>query len=139
MLEITPFRGRDIMDVLGNFERGFLRDSGESFRGMFKTDIEDRGDRFILEAELPGFNKEDINIDIEKDYLTVSAEKKDCSESKNYIRKERRCFSYMRSFDISNIEKDGIQASYKQGVLTLELPKKAVSVSSSKHLEIKGE
>lgn len=141
MLEITPFRGRDFMDVLGGLERDIFKDTAEKFKGICRTDIEDRGDKFVLEAELPGFDKEDIKIDIERDYLTISAERKSRSESKdkNYIRRERSYGSFMRRFDISGIEKDGIQAFYKQGVLTLELPKKAVSVSAIKRLEIKGE
>ena len=94
-----------------------------------------------MESELPGFEKEDINIDIKDDYLTISAEHSSNDEEKdekgNYIRRERSFGSYKRSFGISDVEHDGISAEYKNGVLTIELPKKKVEEPVSKRLEIK--
>mgnify|MGYP000265725696 CR=1 FL=1 len=94
----------------------------------FKTDIKDEGDRYELEADLPGFDKKDIHLDINGDMLTVSAERHSEHEEKDkknkYVRCERSYGSYSRSFDVSAIQQDKIRASYKDGVLELTLPKK---------------
>ena len=105
----------------------------------FRTDVLDTGDAFKLESELPGFKKEDIKIDIENDCLTISAERK--SETKdekdNYVKRERVYGSFSRSFDVSGITVDGIEAAYTDGVLTVTLPKKAAEIPASRRLEIK--
>ena len=105
----------------------------------FRTDVLDTGDAFKLESELPGFRKEDIKIDIENDCLTISAERKaDNKEEKdNYIKRERFYGSFSRSFDVSGINVDGIEAAYNDGVLTVKLPKKAAEIPASRRLEIK--
>ena len=105
----------------------------------FRTDVSDDGDSYKLEAELPGFKKEDISIDIDNECLTISAErsfdKKD--DKNNYVKRERYYGSYSRSFDVSNIDIDKIEASYTDGILTLILPKKAAEIPASRRLEIK--
>ena len=105
----------------------------------FRTDVLDTGDAFKLECELPGFKKEDIKIDIENDCLTISAERSsdDKDEKDNYVKRE--CFygSFTRSFDVSGINVDNIEAGYSDGVLTVTLPKKAAEVPASRRLEIK--
>ena len=105
----------------------------------FRTDVSDDGDSYKLEAELPGFKKEDISIDIDNECLTISAErsfdKKD--DKNNYVKRERYYGSYSRSFDVSNIDIDKIEASYTDGILTPILPKKAAEIPASRRLEIK--
>lgn len=105
----------------------------------FRTDVTDTGDAFKLEAELPGFKKEDIKIDVENDCLTISAERKLDNEEKkpNFVKRERFYGSYSRSFDVSGINVEGIDAAYNDGVLTLNLPKKVETVPASRRLEIK--
>ena len=105
----------------------------------FRTDVLDTGDAFKLEAELPGFKKEDIKIDIENDCLTISAVRNaDTKEEKdNYVKRERLYGAFSRSFDVSGINVDGIEAAYNDGVLTVTLPKKAAEVPASRRLEIK--
>lgn len=128
MFDITPFgyRPTSIFKAFDDFEKSFFSDFDEGFKA-FKTDIEDKDDKFLLYAELPGFNKEDINIDINDNMLTISAEHKEQNDEKdnkgNYIRRERSFGSYQRSFDISNVNVDNISADYKNGVLQLSLPK----------------
>lgn len=79
-------------------ERAFFSDNA---LGEFKTDIQEDGDNFVLEADLPGFKKEDIHVDIADDRLTVSAERHSNYEDKdkkgNYLRCERSYGSYARS------------------------------------------
>lgn len=106
----------------------------------FKTDIRDEGDKFVIEAELPGFKKEEIKADINDNMLTISAERTEEKEEKdskgNYIRRERTYGSVARSFDISEIKSEEIAASYENGVLTLTLPKKTESVPQNRRLQI---
>ena len=80
-----------------------------------------------------------IAIDVENDVLTISAERKsDEKESKpNYVKRERFYGSFSRSFDVSGVNVDGIEASYTDGMLNLTLPKKAAEIPASRRLEIK--
>lgn len=140
MLGLTPFekRGYDLFDAFHDFEKNFFENSSAK---SFNTDIKDNGDSYELTAEMPGFDKDDIHIDIEDGYLIIKAEHKDESGDKddkgNYIRRERFYGSYQRSFDITGVDADKIEASYKNGVLSLNMPKKAVEEKTTKRLEIK--
>ena len=131
MSAFDPFRMLDEMD------RRFMNSALSV--SAFRTDVIDTGDAFKLESELPGFKKEDIKIDIENDCLTISAERKaDNKEEKDsYVKRERYYGSFSRSFDVSGINVDGIEAAYKDGVLTVTLPKKAAEIPASRRLEIK--
>lgn len=104
----------------------------------FRTDVSDTGDAFVLECELPGFKKEDINIGIEKELLTVSVERKSEDEEKkpNYVRRERFYGSFSRSFDLTGINTEDIVAKYEDGILTITLPKKAEELPESHRIEI---
>ena len=104
----------------------------------FRTDVTDTGDSFKLEAELPGFKKDDIKIDIENDCLTISAERHENKDENrpNFVKRERMYGSYSRSFDVSGIDVDRISAAYTDGILTLELPKKVETPPASRRLEI---
>ena len=106
----------------------------------FRTDIKECDNAYILEAELPGFSKEEIHAEIKDKYLTISAvhsEKKEESEEKSaYVRRERTYSSYSRSFDISGINADEITASYTNGILKLTLPTQAPKKDDVKKLEI---
>ena len=131
MTNFDPFRELD------NMERSFFGNG--SVVSAFRTDVSDTGDAFKLEAELPGFSKDDIKIDIENDCLTISAERKldDEDKKKNFVKRERFYGSYSRSFDVTGIDTDAIEASYNAGVLTLTTPKKKAEVPASRRLEIK--
>lgn len=127
----NPFRAFD------DLERSFF--SGSAF-SEFRTDIRDNGSEFILEADLPGFNKEDIHVDVNGDSLTIQAERHSDYEEKdkqgNFLRCERSYGSFSRSFDTSGIDKAAIRAAYKDGVLSLTLPKLAKPEPDSRRLEI---
>lgn len=106
--------------------------------GSFRTDITDNGDHYLLEAELPGFKKEDIHLNIEGDLLTISAKHEENKEEKDkqYLRRERSFASYERSFDVSEVKAEEIRANYNNGVLELTLPKKVPATPISKRIEI---
>lgn len=91
------------------------------------VDIHETDDSFVVKADLPGMNKEDIQIDIKDSTLTLKGEKKfEQQVSKdNYIRVERTYGTFIRSFTLpQNVDPDKIKAKYKDGVLELTLPKK---------------
>lgn len=135
----NPFR------ELEEFERNFFSNPFGSFFGTtslaeFKTDVTDEGDHYLLEADLPGFDKKDIQLDVNGDTLTVHAERRSKVEEKDkkdkIVRVERSYGAYSRSFDISGVDADGIKAKYDNGVLMLTLPKKQASLPQGRRLEI---
>ena len=145
MFEIMPFDRRsyrmrpfDPFREMQEMQRAFWGEPAVST--SFRTDISESGDAYKLEAELPGFAKEDIKVDIEDDTLTIRAEHSENKDEQNdegeYVRRERYYGSYSRSFNVSEIEVDGITAAYENGILTLNMPKKAPVKPESKHLEI---
>ncbi|MBQ9249382.1 MAG: Hsp20/alpha crystallin family protein [Oscillospiraceae bacterium] len=145
MFELIPFdrRGRNVsvydpFRAFDELERSFFGNTANTV-SAFRTDVTDTGDAYKLEAELPGFKKDDIKIDIENDCLTISAERKAETEDKkpNFVKRERFYGSFSRSFDVSGINVDGIEAAYTDGVLTLNMPKKVETVPASRRLEIK--
>ena len=137
---LTPFgRGYDLFNMFNDMDKEFF--SGAMPANACRTDIKDAGDKYIMESELPGFEKEDISLDINGTYLTITAEHKTETENKDeenkYIRRERTYGSYKRSFDISDVDAEGIAAEYKNGILIIDLPKKKPEAPLAKRLEIK--
>ena len=92
---------------------------------MMKCDIYEKDGNFNIEIDVPGFNKEDINIECKDGYLTIDAvrEVKESSEEKNYIRKERSYGKYTRTFYLGEIDEERIEARYNNGTLCLTVPK----------------
>ena len=141
MYGLTPFgrSGYDLWNAFDDLDKSFFGDSMPI--NSCRTDIRDDGEKYVMESELPGFEKEDIKLDINGSQLTIAAEhstnKDEKDEKGNYIRRERRFGSYKRSFDISDVDAEGITAEYKNGVLVLELPKKKPETPLSKRLEIR--
>ncbi|MBP3332615.1 MAG: Hsp20/alpha crystallin family protein [Clostridia bacterium] len=143
MIKLTPFYSRNINAYnpfyeMERLEKAFFGDSTQPV--MFKTDISDSGDAYIVESDLPGINKEDIDINIGDGVLTVKAERKYESSDENagkYLRRERAYGSFERSFNISDIDAENIDAEFKNGVLILTLPKKQLEAPKSRRLEIR--
>ena len=139
MFGMIPFERSDnnIFDLFDNFQKQFFRNSNATLPA-FRADIRDLDDKFVLDAELPGFNKEDISLDLKEGILTVKAEHKEDQEQKQgeYIRRERRTGSFARSFDVSGIDESGITAAYNNGILEVTLPKQAPVVPESRQIAI---
>lgn len=147
MFELVPYgRKRAVawynpFEELDDMQRRFLNlNFGESAIADFKTDIRDNGDSFLLEADLPGFRKEDISVDLEGETLTIRAERTDEKEEKdgkgNFVKRERSYGSFSRSFDMAGIRTEDVSAAYENGVLKLTLPKKQETLPTSRRLEI---
>lgn len=142
MFELMPFGYRRVSayNPFRDFEemsRSFWDNNNVS---AFRTDITEKDGKYVLEADLPGFKKEDISVDIDKDCLTITAEHKSEEKEENadsYIRRERYYGSYTRSFNVKGIDTEAITAAYNDGVLTLKMPKKEPEVPAARRLEIK--
>ena len=136
MFELTPYSTRRSVYDPFNFFSDFFGTNNAPME--LRTDITDKGDSFVLEADLPGFKKDDIKIDLENDRLTIKAERHSNTETtKNgYVRRERSFGSFERSFDVSGIDTAGIKANYTDGVLTLTLPKRPELVPDNRSITI---
>jgi len=91
------------------------------------VDIREEKDAYLLEAELPGISEKEIDIKVEENLLTLSAERTDKKDEKKegYLMKERSSWSFKRSFVLPrDVKADDIHASFENGILSLEMPKK---------------
>jgi len=128
---VNPYSLFDLMD-------NFFNESNEVSNGI-KTDVKESEKEYILEAELPGFKKEDITLETKNDILTIKARKEEKEEKKEkgYLRRERRYGSFERSFTLDGINENEIQAKYEDGILKVTLPKQEVKVEENKQIQIK--
>lgn len=109
------------------------------------VDVKEFDNRYQIDFELPGFEKEDIHADLKDGYLTVSAERTENRAEKDekgtYIRRERYQGSCQRSFFVGKeITEEDIHASFKNGVLQMEIPKKDAQPAAEKkhYISIEG-
>ncbi len=102
---------------------------GRKASRMMKTDIREKDDNYEVSIDLPGFRKEDITVELNDGYITISASKnldRDENKKGKMIRQERYAGSMSRSFYVGeNVQKEDIEANYRHGVLNLTIPKKA--------------
>lgn len=122
------FFQRNMNQMLNDFFRGDALANESIFGSEWKpaVDIAENSDSYIIKVELPGMSKDDVKISLEKNTLTIRGEKKHEEEKKdhNYHRTERSYGMFERSFTIpGSIKADSVDAHYKDGVLTLTLPK----------------
>ncbi len=109
---------------------------------VMKTDIKEQEKKFIITIDLPGYDKEDIKIHMEEGYLNIHAKtntEKEENENGKFLRKERYFGECSRSFYIGeNITEEDIKATFKNGILNLEIPKKeeVKQVPEKKYIEI---
>lgn len=147
MFDLTPFR-RMSEDLFDQMEKSFNQffDTRRNFGTLdvglnsFRTDVLEEEDAFYVVADLPGFTKDDITIELEDNRLTIRAkrdeqlEQKD--EAKHFLRKERRYGEFVRSFYVDNIKQDEIRAKLENGVLRVKLPKLEPSKPHRKTIDI---
>lgn len=96
-----------------------------TLKDQMKCDIYEKGGNYNIELDVPGFDKEDINIECNNGYLTITATKssEDKEEDKNYIRRERRYGSFSRSFYVGDMDPESVEAEFKKGILKIVVPK----------------
>lgn len=131
----------DLFDEMFNdpfFEKGYSKKEVS----LMKTDIKEKDGNYILEIDIPGYNKEDIKIELENGYLTVAAakeEKVDEEDKKShYIHKERFYGSCSRSYYVGDdVKEEDVKATFKNGILTLAFPKeKEKRIEDKKYIQI---
>ncbi len=111
----------------------------EDFRQAAPVNIKETENAFSLDVVAPGFSKEDFKISLENNLLTVSVEKKEetVNENEKLVRTEYKFSSFKRSFTVDDkINAEAISAQYVNGVLTLNLPKKAEVKPATKQISI---
>ncbi len=123
MMMIPRRSNFDIFDDM--FQDSFFRDEKSRF---MKTDIKEKEDGYLISIDLPGYEKENISVDVENGYLNIQA-KTDSSREENeegkFVRKERYVGECSRSFYVGEeIESEDVRATFRNGTLHLEVPKK---------------
>lgn len=133
-------RRRNEFDLLEDmFRDPFF--TGEETKIM-RTDIKEKKDKYLVDIDLPGYEKEDIKIEIEDGYLTIHAttdSHKEEKEEGKFVRKERYFGECSRSFYVGkDIKEEDVKASFKNGTLKLEIPKKEEkkALPEKKYIEI---
>ena len=117
---------------------------GHQGQALMKTDVRETPEAYIVDMDLPGFSKEDVNVTLENGYLTVSAEKSEEHEEKKegtYLRKERYVGTCQRSFYVGDdVTEEDIKAAFKEGVLSIDIAKKIEQpkVEEKKTISIEG-
>ena len=131
---------RNSFDLFDDFfDDGFF---ARKEKNLMKTDIKETKDKFLLDIDLPGFEKNNIDLSLNNGYLNISAkvEKEDESnEEEKFVRRERFSGECSRSFYVGdNIKEDDIKAEFKNGILKIEVPKKEEKeIETKKQIEIK--
>ncbi len=146
MFELRPNRRQREMDLFERMAQSFQEIFEEDFTPSlsrqiqsFRADVKETNDAYIVQADLPGFKKEDITVDLENDYLTIRAERQAAEEEKDgdrLIRSERHYGSFTRRFYVNGINEEEVKASLEDGVLTIELPKKERGTDEKKRIDI---
>lgn len=106
------------------------------------VNVKEESGRFQIELAAPGLKKEDFDVDLDHNILTISSEKKEENEEKNeearYTKREYSFRSFSRSFTLpENADGEHIEANYQDGVLTISIPKKEEKENKNKRIEIK--
>ena len=131
-----------------SFERDFWGRKnplyGKNAKNMMKTDIREHDAGYELDIDLPGFKKDEINVDLENGYLTISAakglDKDEKDKEGKYIRRERYAGARQRSFYVGDaLTHEDIKAKFEDGILRLTIPKKdAKALETKKTIAIEG-
>tara|TARA_Y100001933_G_C18904385_1_gene523893 strand:+ start:82 stop:528 length:447 start_codon:yes stop_codon:yes gene_type:complete len=147
MSGLVPFNRKrnDLMSAgFGDFQNmldDFFSDAWPMRRSLasdtFKIDVQDMGDHYLVEAEMPGMNKDDIKISADDGKLNISVEKNEenNNDQGNYIHRERRFCSMSRNIFLGDMDDQDIRAKLDDGVLKVEIQKKAKQ-ETSKYIEI---
>jgi len=136
-----PANGFNLLDNFFNELPTFFKDDfGTKAQGFIPVNVKELKDAYQLEVVAPGFEKNDFTINLDKNILTISVEKKSETENKDekQIRREYSYHSFKRSFTIDEkVDVEKIEAKYVNGVLTLNLPRKEEVKASAKEISVK--
>jgi HSP20 family protein len=123
------------------FLRSFIGSTNSMMNSGFRVDIKENEGTYQIEAELPGLTEDQINLSMNEDTLTISADYQSEQEQEEggRVYTERRSGHMERSFNLDNINKDGITASYKNGILYVNLPKEQPEEKVARKIPIQSE
>ncbi|MDD6697350.1 MAG: Hsp20/alpha crystallin family protein [Veillonellaceae bacterium] len=147
MFGLVPFAMRNDVDTMDNVFDRMMNVFDEPFMSgfhtpEFKVDVKDNGDSYDLTAELPGFQKGNITLTYKDNYLTIGAKNETSSDEKdekgNYVRRERSQSSVSRSFYIDGIDDSKATADYKDGILSIHMPKTVQAEDTGHTIAIEG-
>ena len=134
MTSLVPFSSRrnDLStrryDRFSNMIDDFFNDSFPTrlANSNFKMDIKEQGDQYIIEAEVPGFTRDEIKLDVEKGLLTITVKKDDTQEEQtdNYLHRERTLQQMTRRVALGEVDEDQLKARLDNGILEIIVPKK---------------
>ena len=149
MMSMMPYYTRTLRTgnvTPSRYESPFNDEFFRSFFGgntapAMKVDVEDKGDSYLLQTDLPGMKKEDVRISVEDGVLTIAVEQKEEkseeNKDRNFVYRERRTASMSRSFSLEGVNEEGITAEYVDGVLHLTLPKETQTEEKIRRIEIR--
>lgn len=122
----SPLQGQ-FKDLYGMMDDFFTENINFSSNMSFKVDVRELEDSYLVEAELPGYKKDEIKLSFKNGELTIDAEKKEeieeSSKDKNYVHREMRTSSMTRTLYFENVEKEGLKAKLNDGILEINIPK----------------
>lgn len=132
---MLPSRKYYLDSIFDNF-----MDEGSDNFDVMKCDVYDKDGAYHIEADIPGFKKDEISVDCEDGYVTITAEKntenEEKDENKRYIKRERFYGKTVRKFYVGDVDSEKINAEYKDGMLELVVPKEE-KLPNKKSIEIK--
>lgn len=146
MFGLTPYtnkgvsRGNDFPDFYDMFD-GFFDNNWSPFKGLqnnsFKVDLRETDKEYVVEADLPGFKKDEIKLDFDDGRLTISAMRaNEADEEKGkYIHRERSYSSMQRGIYLKNVTGENITAKFENGILAINVPKAQI-VEKNTQIEI---
>lgn len=134
MANLTPFRKNTNLEKAAIHFREFMNSFfnndffeqalNPSFFNFSATDIKETDNEYIIEAEMPGFDKDELEITLHDNKLIISADHKEIVEEKNrYLKRERSYGSIRRSYQLEAVDEEKIRAKYENGILKITLPK----------------
>ncbi|MGI5876391.1 MAG: Hsp20/alpha crystallin family protein [Dethiobacteria bacterium] len=140
MSGIVPFNRRfgvgfeDFYNKLDDYFSDIWFSKTALTRDTFKLDVQEKESEYLIEAELPGIKKEEINLVLDDGRLSITVKREDSieEERKNYIHRERRFSSMQRSIYLADAISEGVKAKLSDGVLSITVPRKVKKADSSK-------
>ncbi|MCG4570973.1 Hsp20/alpha crystallin family protein [Clostridium cochlearium] len=145
MFDMIPFRknnpikrGAYFDDFFDNFFNNDFLVPIKFPKNDFRADLKETDDEYIIEADLPGISKDAVKVNYSNNNIIISAKREDIVEDKgeNYIRRERSYGEFKRAFYVDNVDENNIRASFKDGVLKINLPKLEKDKKIGRQIEI---
>jgi HSP20 family protein len=136
-MRLVPVRNQASFDDMFNMMDEFFKETRKEMKVGFKLDIIENEGSYVVEGDLPGVKRQDINIDFDNNLLKISVDHhtEENIEEKNYVHRERKQVSMERVLRFKKVNSDAIEAKLENGVLTITLAK-LEEIDNKKRIEI---